>query len=85
MQQPWGRSEPGLFQGTGRRPVGWSTASEGQGGGKARLCLASCVSMVTSVDFILIATGSHRKVYEQGNDHYDLLLGKTSLTQLCDE
>lgn len=38
------------------------------------------VAMVTSLDFILIATGSHRKVYKQGYDHYDLLLRKITQT-----
>lgn len=72
----------GSFKEQEEGQCGWSRESEGQsgrhegGGGEARSCLASLVSTVTRLGFILIATGSHRKVYKQGNDHYDLLLRK---------
>lgn len=77
MQRPWGRNKLGLFKEQEVGQGGWSRESEEQWGRQGQI-MPGLVAMVTSLDFILITTGSHRKVFNQGNDRYDLSLRKTT-------
>lgn len=77
MQRPWGRNELGLFKEQEVGQCGWSRESEEHWGRQGQI-MPGRVAMVTSLDFILITTGSYRKVSNQGNDRYDLSLRKTT-------
>ena len=68
MQRPWGRNVLGLFKVQEVGQCGWSRESEEQWGRQGQI-MPGLITMEMSLDFILIATGSRRKVFKQGNDH----------------
>lgn len=70
----------GLFQEQEEGQCGWSSKSEGQWrrpgeGGKGPHCHGN------EPEFILMATGSHRRFTKHGNDRYDVSC--TKITQVA--